>query len=204
MISQNYLEDIRREYSGKNMEWLVNARPDIIVMDSYADVQFGVTEVDKQYVTRNHMAFTALSAADIYYDDEDKYFPTRGRFEGCSEQVNSYCQLAKDSLSYFISRIREKNTGSQIIINSPRFASSYKASDGQIKSYDKLGRLAEKNKHWSELDEILRHMAEAQQITYPDELMIGIEGHKWGLNPVHYDQVYYDHFWQSLKNIISE
>lgn len=204
MITQNYLEDIRREYSGKNMEDLVTARPDIIVIDSYADVQFGVTEVEKQYVTRNHMAFTALRAADIYYDDEGKKFPARGRFEGCLEQGDGYCELAKDSISYFISRIREENTGSQVIINSPRFASSYRAADGQIKSYDKLDRLREKNKHWGELDEILKDAAEARQIIYPDELVIGAEEHKWGLNPVHYDQAYYDYFWQSLKNIIRE
>lgn len=203
-VTQNYLEDICREYSGKNLDDLVNSRPDIVVLDTYADVQFGVTEVDRQYVTRNHMAFTALNAADIYYGDEGKEFPVRGRFEGCSEGSDNYFQLAKDSISHLVSRIREKNKGAQFVVNSARFASAYLAADDQMKNYDKADRLDEKNKHWGELDQTLRSMTQGIRIVYPDELIVGREEHKWGLNPVHYDQAYYDYFWQSLKKIIRE
>jgi len=200
-IKQNYLKTISREFDGRNLERVIASKPDFILMDFYSDVHFGVTEYKDHYVTRNHMAFTALGGVDSYYSDQDKKLPARGRFEGFSESIDSYSVLAKNSMAHLITRIRESGLESRIIINSARFALNYTTSIDGAELFSNPNRLSDKNKYWDELDALAVKELGGQGIEYPSELIFGDELHKWGLNPVHYTQAYYDYLWNSLMEI---
>ncbi|OGL34237.1 hypothetical protein A3F64_01615 [Candidatus Saccharibacteria bacterium RIFCSPHIGHO2_12_FULL_42_8] len=203
-VMSNYEDVIRREYSGRNISELVNARPDLLIVDLYADIQFGVTKVDEKYVTRNHMAFTALQDADIYFSDIENKFPLKGRFEGYTSPTNTYYHLAKHSIIRFIERLHAGSPKTKIILNSPRFATSYITSTGEEKTYQDVDRLIKKNKYWSDLDEMFRKIIDCENIDYSENMLLGQELHQWGLNPVHYTNDYYKYFWRELSAIIGE
>lgn len=201
-IMPNYEEVIRREYSGRNISELVNARPDLLIVDLYADIQFGVTKIDEKYVTRNHMAFTALQDADIYFSDTEKKFPFKGRFEGYTSPGNTYYQLAKRSIIRLVNHLHTESPKTKIILNSPRFATSYIKSNGEERAYQDMDRLIKKNKCWSDLDEMFKKLIDCENISYPENMLLGQELHQWGLNPVHYTDDYYKYFWRELQAII--
>lgn len=194
----HYKKTISNEFDGDNMNRIIASKPDIVIMDFYADIHFGVTKINEQYVTRNHMAFMALNGADDYYHDEHKIYPDRARYEGIMKD-DGYDQIATAAIVQFISRLRNECKSSQIIINSARFASDYIGLDGRRKQFDKTDRLINKNRRWQELDKVAVDITDGHQITYPDELIIGDESHRWGLNPVHYRQQYYDYLWKNIE-----
>lgn len=203
-LRRNYMDTIVQEYSGRNMSELISARPDVLVMDFYADVHFGIARIKEQFVTRNHMAFTAIAAADAYYEDHGRTFPERGRFEGQIGAEDSYSQLAKESITYFVHRLREESPRTQIVVNAARFALKHVTKAGFEEQYENAERLSQKNEYWDDFDKLAETIVDCKSISYPEELIVGLEAHKWGSNPVHYTQGYYDYFWDKLGNITDE
>lgn len=203
-LRQNYVDTIMREYSGRNMHELISTKPDILVMDFYADVHFGIARIKEQFVTRNHMAFTAMAAADAYYNDRGKAFPDRGRFEGQTDAEGSYSQLAKESMTRFVGHLREESPKTQIIVNAARFALKHVTRLGSEEQYENAERLSQKNKYWEDIDRLMKTTVDCESISYPEDLLVGLETHKWGANPVHYTQEYYDYFWCELEAMIYE
>lgn len=201
-ITEAYKNTLWREYLGNNMANILLSKPDILVLDFFADIHFGVTTIDNQYVTRNHMAFENSAEAETYYKDEKEIFPLRGRFEGVQESGEpSYAHLAIESLAYFNDRLKATLPDTRVVINSARFATQYRSKEGHIEQFSDPTKLAKKNQYWDELDVIAERITGAQRVVYPDKLILGDEMHKWGLNPVHYGQAYYDHFWEVTKTL---
>lgn len=193
-VTPMYEEVLGREYSGNNLRDLAESKPDFILLDGYADVQFGITKLSDQYVTRNHMIFATEQETNSFYDDTGAKIPERGRF---GESL-WYDEFALDSLIKLIERVRVSNKRVRFIVNSARFALKYTTFEGgEMGNYANAERLMHKNSHWDKFDNlVISHGANA--LLYPEPTFIGDEKHKWGLNPVHYSPAYYDYFWQQL------
>lgn len=173
--------------------------PEAIRLDrsDYADIQFGVTKKDDLYVTRNHMAFISQKDSDNFYGDTQSDMFERGRFG----EVAWYENLAANSLYKIIDRIRDRNNRATFIVNSARFALNYRTELGQITPYPSTDRLAMKNDRWEVIDKLMTGLG-AVALSFDDDLFIGDEHHRWGLNPVHYQQKFYDEFWNQLDGVI--
>lgn len=192
-----YREVLADEYSGRSLDKIADARPDYVIMDGYADIQFGVTKKDDLYVTRNHMAFMSQKDSDNFYGDTQSDMFERGRFG----EVAWYENLAANSLYKIIDRIRDRNNRATFIVNSARFALNYRTELGQITPYPSTDRLAMKNDRWEVIDKLMTGLG-AVALSFDDDLFIGDEHHRWGLNPVHYQQKFYDEFWNQLDGVI--
>lgn len=199
-VKPNYQKTIRRELSGKNLGTLVSSKPDFIVLDFYADIHFGSTKIGDNYVTRNHMAFLTEEDADNFYNDEGAVFPERARYEHFSSGKHSYEQLVLGSLHTVLGAIRSHSPNVELIINSARFAKSY-FRNGQLHTFRSVDRLAQKNIYWADIDKLARDATKAHVIHYDDDRLTASADHRWGLNPVHYTQGYYDQFWEQIKDI---
>lgn len=184
------------EYAGTNLEKLSNSQPDYVLLDGYADIQFGATKRDNLYVTRNHMAFATQEESDEFYDDKNHTGFDRSRF---GEEV-WYEDLVIDSLHTIFDKIREKSKQVTFVLNPARFALEYK-SGSYPRSYPRADRLIAKNERWATLDRMITSLG-AVALSYEKIDFIGDKDHKWGLNPVHYQQNFYNEFWNQFDQII--
>lgn len=192
-----FIQTLNEEYSGNNLQRIIDSNPDFIIFDFFADVHMGITRKLGRYVTRNHMAFQTLTDADQHFDDQGFDAPERMRFED-----DEYYQLAIESLKKLCDQLRSTLPKTDIIINSARFSTIYIDRDGTVNDFPNVERLHQKNQAWSLLDEVAANELNAQRISHDGDLFTASSSHPWGLHPVHYTQTYYDDLWAKLRKII--
>lgn len=200
-VPERYKRILAAEFSGQNLDLFLGSKPDVIVLDNYADIHFGVTTLDSQHVTRNRMAFAGPNEAEQYFQDSGKTFPERGRFEGASDAAQGYYQLARQSLGYLLEELQARRPQARLILNPARFALTYMARDREQVAFPGSDRLGQKNSHWQEMDALVEAISSCERLTYPASAFVGDEAHRWGLNPVHYTQGFCDHFWQEMARV---
>ena len=199
MIQPKFHEVISREFSGKNLGRLALAAADVVIIDLFADIHFGVTRLNNACVTRNHMAFCHPSQADMYFSDEKLLPPHRMRYE--AKHNNYYRELAITSIKRILAEIYSNNSP-LIVLNSARMSYTYRTANDSYQVLPKIERLKWKNNNWDELDDVFQENVQCARIEYPRELLVGDEQHPWGKHPVHYRQNFYSFFWNSLDAIL--
>lgn len=192
-----FIQTLNEEYSGNNLQRVVDSRPDFIIFDFFADVHMGITQKMGRYVTRNHMAFQTLGDADTYFSDKDVHAPERMRFGD-----NEYRTIAIKSLRALNDRLKTDLPKTESIINSARFSVTYIDENKEVRGFTNIERLQGKNRHWDSLDGIAVDELNAQLISHDSDLLVASPNHPWGLHPVHYTQTYYDNLWQKVRKII--
>jgi hypothetical protein len=195
------MRHIREEFDGRVIEVMLDSRPDIVVVDFYADVHFGVTTIDGQLVTRNHMAFSSSGETTAFFQDERHSPSHRGRFENGTGLQGEYQKLAEISIQTLLEQVQRRIPHALLVLNPARFSMSYARKDAVVVPFPNERRLAEKNLSWAGFDNLFEKMTGCERISYPDSVFVGSMSHVWGINPVHYAQAYYDHFWDGLASI---
>lgn len=190
-------QTLNEEYSGGNIQRVLDSRPDFVILDFFADIHFGITRKMGRYLTRNHMAFQTLESADTFFDDMGVKPPERMRFSDAG-----YRELAIRSLREFSRRLKGELPKVEFIVNSARFSTKYTDSAGALNQFPTPERLLWKNNNWDVLDEIAIGELSAKHIAHDDALFIASTTHPWGLHPVHYTQAYYDSLWQDIRKTI--
>lgn len=198
-ILPHYTTHLQGEYGAKTLELIIGSHPDVIVIDFYADVHFGVTTVDGQLVTRNHMAFTSHEATNEFFQDEGLTWPQRGRFG----ESSGYDGLMRSAIEQFVEQTSRQLPNAVLVLNSARFALSYSGyQSGGGGSFAGPERLSAKNERWAGVDDMFKAESGCRQIVYPQQLFVGSASHPWGLNPVHYEPAYYKFFWDELARLV--
>jgi len=87
-------------------------------------------------------------------------------------------------------------------VNKARFALTCRTDLGQVSPYPNTDRLAMKNDRWEAIDRLMTDLG-AVALSFGDDVFVGDEHHRWGLNPVHYQQKFDDEFWNQLDRVIS-
>lgn len=193
---------IEQEMEGGILEGIIAAKPDVIVMDFYADVHFGITTMSEQLVTRNHMAFSSTEAATAFYQDEGQKLPRRGRFDSSDVVGNSYRPFFEAATTAFLERVNTCLPRASLVANSARFSRVYRDQDGATVQFPKAERFAQKNLSWADADDLFQQMAGCSRLSYPESIFVGSVSHPWGLHPVHYSHdEYYRHFWDQMAAV---
>ncbi|MEO5950339.1 MAG: DUF6270 domain-containing protein [Candidatus Saccharimonadales bacterium] len=195
-IKRVFIQTLNEEYSGNNLQRVIDSRPDFILFDFFADVHMGVTRKMGRYVTRNHMAFQILSNADDHFEDQDIKAPDRMRFGD-----NEYNQLAVKSLRTLSDRLKSDLPKTELIINSARFSTAHIDETKTVHEFANTDSLQRKNTFWDLLDVMAVDELDAQRISHGDSLFIASPNHPWGLHSVHYTQAYYDNLWKEVRRI---
>jgi hypothetical protein len=193
---------IEQEMRGGVADRIIAARPDVIVVDFYADVHFGVTTVKGHLVTRNHMAFSSTGAATEFYQDEGRTLPYRGRFSSDDTANTGYRPLYEAALAVFLECLNADLPQAVLVVNSARFSLDYRDHDGTSVQFPKAGRFAQKNLSWAAADDLFQYTTGCLRLTYPQSLFVGSASHPWGLHPVHYSREYYQYFWDQLGAVV--
>jgi hypothetical protein len=198
-VKSSHKRFIAQELSGRSLTELVSARPDVIILDFFADVHFGVAIREDQPLTRNNMAFESFQEAECYFDEQAN---ERLRLESVGD---SYTTVALDSLDKLVKRFSDADISPDFIVNSGRYATSYVVGGGSERSYERnIQHLRDRNLVWDELDRLVAGHLKSPRIEYPEELIVGDVMHAWGLHPVHYRSAYYKYMWQSVKHLMRE
>lgn len=188
---------VELELSGKALQQLVSARPDIIIMDFFADIHFGTITYDGLPITRNTMAFDNFKLAEQYFSSRAEQ---RHELTSISDDYATEALRVTDKLTNLC---REDGITPTFVINSGRYATQYLDIDGSLKDYRRnTQRLADRNLFWDKFDDLIIKQVAGQRIEYPDDLIIGDARHAWGLHPVHYTNDYYKYLWHSIKKLI--
>lgn len=202
-IRPNFMNVMKKELLGKKLGRIVALQPDVLLIDFFADIHFGVTTRAGQYITRNHMAFKSLESADAFYGDAETAPPQRMRFvKGAGGE--EYQKVARKAIRAFADILEETSPQTSIVLNAARFSTMYQIEPGELVSFGNHQRLIEKNANWDELDRLFLDETGCEQIVHDPSNLIGSVGHPWGLHPVHYVQSYYDNLWDVLSKTMSQ
>lgn len=188
---------IELELSGRALQYLVSARPDIIVMDFFADIHFGTVTYDGLPITRNTMAFDSYQLAERYFSSRSE-----GRHQFTSIN-DDYTASALHAVNKLIDQCAEAGVEPTFIINSGRYATHFVDGDGNIKEYRRnTQHLLDRNVLWDKFDNLIANQVDGHRIEYPGNLIIGDAQHPWGPHPVHYVKDYYKYLWHSIQKLI--
>lgn len=196
---RRYLE---QEMEGGVLDRIITARPDVIVVDFYADVHFGITTMGGQHVTRNHMAFSSTEAATAFYRDEGWELPYRGRFDSNNVVGNGYRSFFEAAITALLERVNACLPRATLVVNSARFSLAYRDQDDVTVRFPNAERFAQKNLSWARADDLFQQMTGCSRLLHPESMFVGVASHPWGLHPVHYSHEYYRHFWDQMAAVM--
>ncbi|MDT5304290.1 MAG: hypothetical protein QOG79_8017 [Mycobacterium sp.] len=189
---------LTEDFGGASFDRFLRIRPDVVVVDLYADVHFGCVEHAGRFVTRNHMAFASLAEADSFFNDHG--LQPAGRLR---PTPTPYDQTFVQALQQFAVCVRRDAPHTLIVLNQARRASHYRLSAGTTAAFDHPDHIEAHNAAWCRADALfLDVVADAQTLNYPPEIFLGSVSHPWGLHPVHYTDGFYRAFWRQLNQLL--
>jgi len=164
---------------------LVKEKPDILIMDFFADARFKTIEIDNAYLTVNEWKTIKSDFYKALPKDTIPFTP-------------SEVQLRK-SFSDFSNFMKTNLPETKIILNQARGAKSYTDKEGNEEFFNQ--KVVNKiNKRWEMLDNLFIEIVKPLQIDVMNPTVKGYVDHLWSIGYVHYTPNFYHNF---LKTLIS-
>lgn len=189
-------DHFRAELEKQFLATLANEQPDILVMDFYADVMYGVLEVnDNSYMVGKDFRFKDFKAFD-HLNIGKRYYPR--------ENFEEFFELWKDSFEKFDRWAKLHLPNTKIVINKARAKKTYIDKNGhealRLENHD----LDQINGLWNKLDEYVINTFGYESLDYSQDQYYLQENHIFGNFFVHFDQSYYDLYFSKLKQVAAE
>ena len=110
----------------------------------------------------------------------------------------------KDWMDQYVDGLLEKYTGDKIIIHEVYLKDTYKAKDGDIKSFpdQNINYNKKVNILLKQYYTYLKYKLPNCKVINIHSRFISSEDHIWGLSPIHYEEEYYNEIFKKLKRII--
>jgi len=158
--------------------------PNVLIVDLFADVRFGVVGVGDSWITHNEWK-VARSV------DFKRLRP--GRRVDMIDDSTHYISLFEDSCIRFAEYMRAYLPDTRIVLNRARNVDLHRELSAQGGRFSR-DLVAKWNKAWATLDRIFAHYSGATILDPMDDDLQGATSHAWGPGPVHYESDYYDRF----------
>lgn len=188
----HFREELEKQY----LKTLANEQPDILIMDFYADVMYGVVEVNnnsymvgKGFRFKHYKAYKKLKIGKKYYprDNFDEFF-----------------ELWKVKFAEFDKWAKLYIPNTKIVINKARAKKTYLDGNGNEVLRPEKRDLDQINDIWNQLDEYAINTFGYEPIDYSNDKYYLQENHVFGNFFVHFDQNYYDLYFSKLKDIANK
>lgn len=172
--------------------------PDYVILDFYADLFFGIRELNNSYITDKVFKFEKIN---IFKDFEV------GNAITLKKDFNNYLKLWKRSADIFVEHLKEELPNCKIVINKARFTNEFfDQKTKQIKNVtEELGHnlnLDLYNQWWEVLDQYFIENHGVRYIDYEDKHYLADPNHIWDLFYVHFTNEYYQDFTKKFLKII--
>lgn len=186
-------DHFREELEKQFLKTLANEQPDILVMDFYADVMYGVVEVNdnsymvgKNFRFKNFKAFKKLKIGKKYYPREN---------------FDDFFELWKEKFAEFDKWTKLHLPNTKIVINKARAKKTYIDDDGNEVVRPEKRDLDQINDLWNRLDEYAINEFGYESLDYSQDKYYLQENHVFGNFFVHFDQNYYDLYFSKLRKV---
>lgn len=186
-------DHFREELEKQFLTTLANEQPDILIMDFYADVMYGVVEVNndsymvgKGFRFKNFKAYKKLKIGKKYYPREN---------------FDEFFELWKEKIAEFDKWAKIYIPNTEIVINKARAKKTYIDDDGNEVVRPEKRDLDQINRLWNALDEYAIKTFGYKAIDYSQDKYYLQQNHIFGNFFVHFDQNYYDLYFSKLKEI---
>lgn len=108
-------------------------------------------------------------------------------------------QATLDNIPRFVAALTAISPPSRIVLHEALWAPSYRAADGALRHFPDLPLIARCNRTLSGYYAAIRGACpDMTAIRIDGDALVADEGHRWGLEPFHYGEGYYDLFLQRL------
>ncbi|CAM3728901.1 DUF6270 domain-containing protein [Mesobacillus zeae] len=192
-----YKKDIEAEFKKDILDRLVEKNPDILILDFFADVYFGVFKLGNSFVTHNTWKLPATT-----------FYKELGSIEKINgiDHKQQFLQIWKESANRLMEFLMNLLPNAKIILNKARFVDFY--IDGEeVKRLSESGRMYsvdvdKYNNLWNTLDDHILSRYHIDSIPFPDSQFADFH-HPWGPFYVHYTKKYYRSFFENLQVINS-
>lgn len=180
------------DFSKEFLSELEFARPQILLVDLFADMRFGVTRFRNSWVTRNELKL--LQSKDFL---EDESAVSLGR----RWNPDKYLDIFRESVEALQSFIANRTPNTVVCLNRARNVYLHRAPDERGAVFD-LKLIRSQNEFWRELDQIFIDSFDPAMVDPLDAEVQGDSAHRWGPGPVHYESDYYTSFHPRLRKAI--
>ncbi|GFH41750.1 hypothetical protein Hs30E_03010 [Lactococcus hodotermopsidis] len=171
------------EYEKDVLNDIVASNPDVLILDFFSDVNYGVLQtVNGTYLTnkseyQKNPSFEAIAIADSY----------RPAFE-----FNAYVEIWAEALDRFMTFMKTYLPETKVVINGLRFATKGFMNDGSFVQVKGNPSLEYRNKVWGALDKFATENYQIPIIScYTDRSIMEIDG---SINTIALEDVYYKYF----------
>lgn len=177
------------------IEKLIKANPEYILIDTYADIRWGLLEVNGSYLTLN-----ASGIRKTKFFKENHY----DRKIDIKNNYDEYMNLFKDSFERFYNKLKEELVDTKILLTYSKYANSFINENSEIEMYDieKFNYIDRENKLWMDLNNYILDNYDVIKIDLTEEEYFGICNHSTGNHPWHFESRYHNDFFHELNKIV--
>lgn len=167
-------------------------QPNIIILDFYSDVMYGVEEADDSYIVgksfrfKNYKAYNRLNIGK-------KYFPR--------ENFEEFYELWKSKFDEFMEYVGVNIPNAKIIINKARAKNLYLDENGEERIQDDNREVEQINLIWDKLDKYAIENFNLDSMDYSKDNFYLDNDHPFGAFIVHFEQKYYDLYFSKLLKV---
>jgi hypothetical protein len=193
---------VETEFSKSFLTEVAEAQPDYLVVDFFADIHFGVLQVDGgPYVTDNRWKVRPTT----WYEQ----MQAAGRLRRIKivQETEAYLGLWEEALDRFLAWFGRTLPDTTLIVhrghNTNRLRLPDRPEPVNLRKNRKIARLNVKraNQLWAQLDRMVVERTGCEVIDVLDREYVTYPEHPWGAFYVHYEPLYYHRFLAELHKI---
>ena len=162
---------------------LVATGPDLLIIDFYPDIHFGVSYTENSIITNKCWRYKRIEAF--------KDIEIRGELDPL-QNFDEYFQLWDASLEKFIEFINTYLPNAKIFVTNAKFADTY-LKNGQDVLLDVPYDIEQRNVVWDQFNKHAIEKFHLNEIDMDRKYLLSPE-HIHGLDPLHYEDIYYSDF----------
>lgn len=187
-LESYHVWNVRTDLNKEFLQKIVVLKPEVLVMDFFADVYFGVLQIQEgTYITNNKWKLWKTSYYKELLDKKELHL---------KNDPDVYMQLWKDSIDRFFQYIQPRLPTTKIIVVNAKFVNQY-LSISDNKTY-KISELKKDNLNVEFANEYMLRMNQyvldqynAICLDMTNKNYISYDEHPWGPFYVHYTMDYY-------------
>ncbi|AEP88497.1 DUF6270 domain-containing protein [Bacillus spizizenii] len=182
------------------LDTLIINEPDYLILDFYADVFYGIRELEGSTITNKRWLFSKTTLYKTFKEGEPL---------SLLEDFTHYFERWKESIKNLFDFLNQNLPNCKVVVNKARFSDVYYDEiSGSYKYLSKTTKVKQintslYNEIWDRLDNYVIKNHDVQFIDYEDKYYLLDPMHKWGLFYLHYVNEFYLDFTSKFLSIIT-
>ncbi len=176
-LSKNFFQDIKKGI-------------DILLIDLYFEIKFGIMIYDNNILTNNTWD----------YPETVFYKKMKPEIINMQENPQTYMKIFSDNFDKLYNFIKSRYPNVRIVLNSIRTTDKIKNKKGEIVINEKLKKsFSGINNNLTKLENYIKNNYDIEYLNFEESILD--ENHIWGPGEVHYESAYYQKTYKKMLNL---